>query len=1060
MSACSNCGAPNPEGARFCHSCGTALAPVVRDWEQRKTVTVLFVDVTSYTSLGESMDPESLRRVMSRFFTEMSAILQRHGGSVEKFIGDAIMAVFGLPAVHEDDALRAVRAALEMRHVLRSLNEELRQAHGVGIEIRTGINTGTVVVGDLVAGQSFVAGDAVNVAARLEQSAQPGEILIGEDTHRLVRHAVTAEPLEPLQVRNREEPVRSFRLLEVHDAKARAGSTLRSPMVGRIRDLGILLEILEGVARERVVHLATVMGPAGVGKSRLVEEFVGGAGEQVHALSGRCLAYGEGITFWPVSEVVREAVGLRAEAAPGEVRRRIADRVRGEEHAERIVEGVAQMVGLSDAAGSQEQMFWGTRRFLEREAQGRPLVVVFDDIHWGEPTFLDLVEYLADFATGPLLFLCMARLDLREERPGWVVGRRNATTLTLDPLTEGESVVLIRNLLQVEDLEPPTARRLIQASGGNPLFIEEMLRMLIDEGVLEQEDGRWAAVGDLSGLSAPPTIQALVSARLERLPPEELALIQRASVVGKSFSLGAVRALTPEPEREGIGRRLQVLVRKELIVPEPGGPGGEDALLFRHLTIQEAAYQAIPKEVRAELHELAASWVEGEEAAGAEFDEIVAHHLEQAYRWRTEVGPPDERTRALADRAVEQLSAAGRRAFARGDIPAVVQLLPRAVALVPGDHPARPGLLADLGQALMEHGELERADEVLTEAVRNAVALGDRSADATARLTRLLVRLSIHPEDTIDGVRAEVDKVAPIFEELGDERGLARVARLRAEVDWLASRFRAVEENLERTIEHARRAGDRRLEMDAYSQLAAAVLYGPTPADEGIRRCREIHARSDGDRRVEAAVLSVEAELRAMQGRFDGTREQIARAQEILADLGLRFRSRASEALAAVEMLAGDPAAARTAYMAGYETLEEMGERGFLSTTAAELAQVAWAHGRHEEAERFVRISEETGAANDLATTVPARGVRAKLLALQGQTEDAERAAREAVEAAMRTDNINMQGDAWVDLAHVLMAGRREVESAEALEQAASLYEAKGNLVSAHRARVQLSPRA
>jgi len=1054
--ACATCGTPNPEEARFCQACGAPSAPAPRDWEQRKTVTVLFADVTGSTALGEALDPESLRRVMSRFFMEMSSILQRHGGSVEKFIGDAVMAVFGIPAVHEDDALRAVRAAAEMRQVLRSLNEELEGAHGVTLQIRTGVNTGTVVVGDLVAGQSFVAGDAVNVAARLEQSAPPGEILIGEDTFRLVRHAVTAEPVEPMKVRNREGPVTSYLLREVHQAAPRGESPLRSPMVGRVADVGVLLDLVEGATRHGEAHLATVLGPAGVGKSRLVEELIAGLGDQMRSLSGRCLTYGEGITYWPVSEVVRQALGIRGESSPAEIRRRLSERVRGREHGDRIVEGVAQMMGLSDAAGSQEQMFWGTRRFLEVVADERPLLVVIDDAHWGEPTFLDFVEYLADFASAPLLLICMARLDLLEDRPGWGTGRRNATTLTLEPLTEGESIALIRNLLGVGNLEPATGRHLIRATEGNPLFIEEMLRMLIDEGLVRRGEAGWSIVGDVSSLPAPPTIQALLSARLERLQPEELAAIERASVVGKVFSWGAVAALTPEPDRPRVGRHLQALVRKELVLPDTDVMDGEDTFRFRHLMIRDAAYEAIPKEVRADLHELFASWLEGRE--GEEFDEILGHHLERAYRWRTEIAPPDDRARALAERAVQQLASAGRRAFARGDVPATVRLLPRAVGLLPQDHPTRPGLLADYGQALMEHGELERADEVLTEAARTAAAVGDRSAEASARLTRLLVRLSTHPEDTTDGVRAEVDEVAPVFEELGDERGLAKVARLRAEIEWLASRFGAAAGHLERTIEHARRAGDRRLEMDALAQLAVAILFGPTPADEGIRRCGEIHARSGGDRRVEAAVLSVEAELRAMQGRFEGTREQIARAREILEDLGLRFRSRASEALASVEMLAGDPEAAWRAYMSGYETLEEIGERGFLSTTAAELAQVAWAQGHHDEADRFATISEETGAPDDVATVVTAKGVRAKLLARKESFADAERFAREAVDAARETDDLNLRADALLDLADVLRAAGRGPEALEALEEAAALYEEKGNLVGAQRARALLHP--
>ena len=1057
---CSNCGARNPRRARFCQSCGRPQEPKPQDWEQRKTVTVLFADVTGSTSLGEQLDPESLRRVMSRFFMEMSAILQRHGGTVEKFIGDAVMAVFGVPVVHEDDALRAVRAADEMQVALASLNEELLRAHGVTLQIRTGVNTGEVLVGDLVAGQALVTGDAVNVAARLEQIAEPGSILIGEETHRLVRDAVEVEPVGDMQLRNREEPVSAVRLLEVRGEPPRDGRALHSPLVGRIHELSVLLDAFERVATGGRAHLVTVLGTAGVGKSRLVEEFLSGLGERVRPLTGRCLPYGEGITFWPVGEVVREACGLTGDAAPAEVRERVAELVRGEEHADRIVQGVAQMIGAEGAAGSPEEMFWSARRLLESEARERPVVVLFDDVQWGEPTFLDFVEYLTDFASGPLLVVCPARPDLLDRRPDWGAGRSNTSRVSLDSLTGEESTLLIRNLLRGGDLEPAAQRDLTETSDGNPLFIEEMLLMLIDDGVLEQRDGGWAATGDVSVGAVPPTIQALLAARLERLDPGELALIQRASVEGKVFHWGAVAELTPDGERASVGAALQSLVRKELIVPDAPALAGEDAFRFRHMMIQDAAYRAIPKEVRSDLHERFAAWLERRVDPGMpDLDEILGRHLEQAHRYRAELGPLDDHGRDLGARGAERLAAAGRRAFGRGDIPGALRLLPRAAKLLPSGHPARPGLLAHVGQALMEHGELERADEVLADAEKAAAAVDDRAAEATARLSRLLVRLYREPEGATDAIRAEVDQVAPVFEELGDEHGLARVARLRTEIDWMGARYGAVEESLERTIAHAGRAGDRRMEMDGLGQLASAVLFGPTPAETGLRRCREILDRSDGDRRVEAAVLSVEAELRAMLGRFEGTREQIVRAREILEDLGLRFRSTApSEAQAFVEMLAGDPAAAERELLWGYEALERMGERGFLSTTAAELAQAVWAQGRYEDAERYVAISEETGASDDLASQVPARSVRAKLLAREGKGKEAERLAREAVKLAARSDNLNMRGDALVDLAEVLAAAGRKGEAAAALGEAEDLYERKGNVVSARRAREAAGP--
>ena len=1050
MKTCPVCGEPNPNRARFCQACGSPLPVHALGHEVRKTVTVVFADVEGSTQLGERLDPESLRRVMGRFFEEMAAVLERHGGSVEKFIGDAVMAVFGVPVLHEDDALRAVRAAVEMRAALRSLNEDLARTHQVRLAVRTGVNTGEVIAGDLVAGQTLVTGDAVNVAARLEQSAETGEIRIGEATYKLVQHAVEAEPTGPVTLRGKHEHVVAYRVRELREADLRAARGLRSPLVGRSGELMLLRQAVELSADERACYVFTVLGSAGVGKSRLADEALSGLSERATVVAGRCLPYGDGITFWAFREVVWAACRIEADAPPEEARAAITEHVRGQEHADRIVEGVAHLIGLPGASGTPEETFWGLRRFLEVTASVRPVVVVVDDIHWAEPGLVDLVEYLADFATGPILLLCLARGDLLDIRPSWGAGRRNAMTISLSPLTQGESGTLIQNLLEA-DLDPKVRGYIAEASEGNPFFIEEIVRMLVDEGAVYREDGRWTAALDPTALDVPPTISALLSARLERLDRAERAVAQRASVVGKTFYWGAVAALTPEAERSEVGRQLQSLVRKELIAPEASPFSGEDAFRFRHILIRDAAYSAIPKESRADFHELLAQWIEERVAGRAqEFEEIIGHHLEQAYRYRRELGTTDPRIDSVARRAVGRLASSGRRALDRGDVPAAVNLLGRAVALLDSGDPDRVRVIPDLAQALTDHGQLEEASDTLEEALTADLP----EISAHAQLLQLWLRLYREPEGATSQIRDSVERLLPLFRDRGDEWGMARTALLLVDVDWMAARYRAAEEGLEAVAEHAARIGDRLQEMVALARMAAAVLYGPRPVEDALRRCGEIRARAAGDRRVEAGLLQTEAQLAAMAGRFDGVRETIEQAVAILEDLGLSLLAPSGqEVLSVVEMLAGDFPAAEAALRGAYERLEAMGERGWLSTVGAEMARAIYAQGRYEEAERYANLSEERGASDDMATRITSRGVRARVAARRAEWKEAEALAREAASLSLTTDFLDLRGEAQMDLAEVLRLAGRAEEAERALDAAVQEFEAKGNVVSADRAR-------
>jgi len=747
----------------------------------RRAVTVLFADVVGSTPLGERLDPEPLRRVLTRYFERSRELLERYGGSVEKFIGDAVMAVFGIPELHEDDALRAVRAATEMREMLSTLNVELEQELGVRLAVRVGINTGVVVAGDGSQAGTLVTGDAVNVAKRLEEAGSSGEILLGAATARLVRASALLEPVDPIPAKGKAEPVEAWRLLASMPGMPAISRRFDIPLVGREAELAQLRDAYARAVAERRCVQFTLFGVAGIGKSRLACELFELARGEAMVLVGRCLAYGKGITFWPVNEALREMGGASA----------VDELFAGDEDRDLVRARLEGLSGRAPAARTQET-FWAFRRVCENLARRRPLVLCFEDVHWAEPTFLDLVEYLAGWIRdAPVLLLCLARPELADERPRFAGAASDAVSIVLQPLGRDDAAAMVDALGSELERE-----RIVETAEGNPLFVEQLAAVVAEGGNLD---------------AIPATLHALLAARLDQLPPAERAAIEAAAVVGREFAGDAVSQMTAPNERADVGAALFSLVRKGLIRPARSEEQSHDRFRFGHALVRDAAYAALSKERRAELHQRFATWLENVDTTlPLELEEIRGYHLEQVHRFRSELGMVDDETHRIGVEAGDVLGRAGQRAFARGDAPAAVNLLARAATLLPSDHPTRLHALPQLGSALMRTGDWSRADEVLTEAVDAASAGGDTRLELRAVIDREFFRTFTSPQDSTENIVRVAEAAMPLLEELGDDLGLAKAWWLRSEAEVNAGRWAARAAALERALFYCRRSTDRR----------------------------------------------------------------------------------------------------------------------------------------------------------------------------------------------------------------------------------------------------------
>jgi class 3 adenylate cyclase/tetratricopeptide (TPR) repeat protein len=1054
MIRCPGCGEENPPRFKLCGYCGTPLAAAaalpVR--ELRKTVTIVFSDLKGSTAIGERLDSEALHEVKERYFRAMAAEIARHGGKVEKYIGDAIMAVFGLPRTHEDDALRAVRAAVGMQSALAQVNLDLQARYGVALAQRIGVNTGEVVASDdPSADQKLATGDAVNVAARLEQAAPEQQVYIGEVTYRLVRDAVEVEPVEPLELKGKSQRVAAYRVVNVPglDGNLRRVDT---PAVGRDAELAQVAQVFDEVMSTSVARLVTVIGDAGVGKSRLVHEVVSQITAGATVLRGRCLPYGDGITFWPL-RVMLSAAGIADDDSPDAAHAKLLAFLGDRD----VVDRVAAATGLSAATYPLHEVYWAARRVLEILAATAPVVALIDDIHWAEPAFLDLLDHvLSTSRDAPILLIATARHDLLEARPQW--GEQpGASRVMLRPLKPEATRLVIANLLGTSGLPADVLARVVDIAAGNPLYVEQLLSMLIDRGVLVRAGDQWVRGAAVADIDVPPTIHALLEARLDQLARAERATVEPAAVIGLEFPRAGLSELAPDAVRTALDQHLSVLMRKQFVQLSMAA---DDATRYRfqHQLVRDTVYNGMLKRSRAQLHVQFVRWadrVNADRDRALEFEEILGYHLEQAHRWMGELGPLDEQGVALGIDGAQRLSRAGRRAFARADFHAAVNLFQRAVKLWPAAHADRLTLLPELSEALMEVGDFAGARAITDELEHTARTIGDAQLLASARLRRMFIRMyGGEPGDwSAEALRVASDAIE-VYAGSDAHTELATAWRLTAFVHGVAGRYVQANAATDHYMSHARAGGNQRLLARSGMGLANGLLPGPTPVLEGIQRCERILLDVAADRLVCGVVMCIVAQLRAMNGEFEVAWALCRQGRAMLHSLGDGVAAAQTAVdLARVALLSGQLESAESQVRSDREFLRAAGETYILSSVTAVLARVVRALGRDDDALQLTRDAEASAAADDVDAQVQWRAVRAPILARSGDVAQAEALAREAVALASNADAPLLLAEAQFDLAEVFACAGRKDEASAAYLQAAGVWERKGDRVSAVSAR-------
>jgi DNA-binding SARP family transcriptional activator len=970
---------------------GPATQAAVERAPDRRTVTVLLCDLVGSTDLAAQLDPEAFRALMSRYFELVREPIERHGGTLEKFIGDAVMAVFGVPELHEDDALRAVRAAVETQEALR----------GEDIAARIGVSTGEVHVLSAPGEPLHVSGPPASVASQLESRAPAGGVLLSGETYGLVRDALRAERFGD-----------AWRVEDVVPGAPAYARRLDAPLVGRGKELERLRAAYADARASRRCRVVTVIGEAGIGKTRLMRELVSEIRDEARILVGRCVSYGEGATYLPIAEAVRQAV---PEPSIGG----IAALLEGEDDAEQVAVRVAELTGLTEAPGAPGEAFWAVRRFVETIARKRPLVLVLDDIHWAEPTLLDLVEYLGEWAVAPVLVLSAARRELLETRPGWGGPTSTGFVVGLAALAPEEVTTLVSSLSEAP-VDPDVEQLIVEQAGGNPLFAEQLLAMSTEAPDLPLDE-------------TPPNVEALLASRLDRLGARELAVLRRASVIGRRFTRAELADLTPPEDVQRTEHSLDELADRALVHPR------EHVFAFHHVLVRDVAYRGIPKAERADLHELAARGLDRRDGA----DEMVGYHFEQAYRALTDIARADAHARELAVAGGERLGRAGIRAWKRADLPAAVNLLSRALELSRETNE----LACELGVALLVRGEIERAKAILA----GVAEASERRIAARAHFELANARSMTEP-DRADELFDAVASSIPVLEAAGDHRALGRawlcVAHVRG---GFFCEYTPMEEAAARAVDYYKRAGWSA--STALNNLGAALFFGAKPVNEAIEQLETLVREFDRDHASQANVLMWLGGLLAMRGLFDDARARVESAKTLYVQLGhvTAVDQDCSRMLGFVELLAGNAHAAEKEFRSSCTSLEQHGQMQVLATRAGELAQVLYEEGRYDEAEAWTRLAEDTAGGDDLDAALAWKPVDAMLLARRHASAEGEQRLRELL-GVTPADALHGTARAVLALAEIFWLSGRDAEAAETVAGAVALYERKGNIVGARRA--------
>lgn len=1032
---CAACGDDAPWGAVFCPGCGMRLDPVPAA-EVRRPVTILFADVVQSTALGESVDPETLRRVMGLYFDAARAAVGRHGGSLEKFIGDAVLAVFGAPRTREDDALRAVRAARDLIDGVGGIGQRIAAETTRSIRVRVGVNTGEVVVGATRAGGSFVTGEAVNVAARLEQAAAPGEVLLGAPTYRLVRDMVEATSVRALRVKGLTEPLEAWRLTSVLDRRRDGGR--RGPFVGRAAELQTLHDAFGEAARDRRCVVVTLVGAPGEGKTRLGQEFLSQIGDSATALHGHCLSYGEGATYWPLREAVLEAVRLRGDEPRDLARERLTRFLGGVKDAPAVALRLSHIAGFEGRARAPEDLAWAMRVLLETAASRRPLVLVIDDLHWAEPGLLDTLEHVADRSdSAPILILLLSRPELPLDDP-WL----SARVLALPPLDDSS----VERLLADLRLPPAVLDQLRRTAGGNPLFAEQLVAMLEDEALLADRDGQLTWVGSSHELPPmmPATVSTLLAARLELLTEPERSTLERAAVIGATFYRAALEALAGSGAAT-VDSLVEALARKGLVRPaESDLPAVGAAHTFVHALVRDAAYAGMTKALRADLHERVAAWLEGADTTQIP-EEVIGRHLELACRYREELLLPGPRTRSLAVRAADRL-ASGARRLELSDGSTAAALLGRAADLPPPESGQRHTILLDLARQLLELG---RFTEVLT-AVSEVMRSDNDALAARGRLLHSELLSITDPTYKLETAQQAVTDALPVLEESGDHLGLSDAYFLQHVLDGTLLRYARSGRMLDAAIAHAVLGHDEARAGRARAYRFTVPLFGPEPAEQAINTLDDLAQEFPTDLRLRAWVEQGTCILHAMCGRFADARRVAEMARTDLEAVGqIVFLANLAQSTGRVEELAGDTAAAAREYARSRAALRALGEAAYLSTVAGLHARLLARDGGMDGAQQALDEASAATTAEDLMTQALIAESEAIILARRGYLDAAERAAARAV--ALTAD-----GEVPDDLAEAhavaatVSAWRGDDQTAVThLHLALAAFAAKGNVVRA-----------